>query len=116
MKEIDIAEFDSVLTTEKGPIVVDVWAEWCGPCRVMGPMLDDLSREYYSGLVKFFKSNVDDNSDLAKRFNVMSIPTLLLFKNGKKVGAIVGAMAPDKLVEKIDETFGLADEFVPRPR
>lgn len=104
MREITQKEFEqSMLAGE--PMIVDFWAEWCGPCKIMGPMLEQLS-EAYEGSVSFYKSNVDAEPDFAKRFNVMSIPTLVMFKEGQKLGSIVGAMGPDKIVNKINETFG----------
>lgn len=104
MREIDEKEFDALLS-EGQPMVLDIWAEWCGPCQVMGPMLEQLSSAY-EGSIAFYKSNVDLNPQLAKRFNVMSIPTLLMFVDGKKIGSVVGAMGPDKIVAKLDEAFG----------
>ena len=103
MRETNEKEFDSILSSGD-PIVLDIWAEWCGPCRVMGPMLEDISSAY-EGSVSFYKSNVDQNPSLAKRFNVMSIPTMLFFEDGKKIGSVVGAMGPDKIVAKINEAF-----------
>ena len=103
MKEINEKEFDSILATGR-PMILDIWAEWCGPCQVMGPMLEQLSA-IYEGSVSFYKSNVDSNPELAKRFNVMSIPTLLMFNGGEKVGSVVGAMSPDKIVARIEEAF-----------
>lgn len=104
MREINENEFDSLLS-EGRPMVLDIWAEWCGPCQVMGPMLEQISAAY-EGSVAFYKSNVDFNPQLAKRFNVMSIPTLLMFADGKKIGSVVGAMGPDKIVAKLEEAFG----------
>lgn len=104
MKEIDEKEFNALLS-EGRPMVLDIWATWCGPCQVMGPMLEQLS-SVYEGSVAFYKSNVDSNPQLAKRFNVMSIPTLLMFSGGKKVGTVVGAMGPDKIVAELEKAFG----------
>jgi len=85
-------------------VVVDVWAEWCGPCAVVAPMLLELS-----GLnphINFYKLNVDELPDLAKRFNVMSIPTLLFFKENKLADTIVGATSRQALGEKIYDAYG----------
>jgi len=103
MREIGDNELDAILD-QGDPVVVDMWAEWCGPCQVMGPMLEDIS-VIYEGAVAFYKCNVDENPELARRFNVLSIPTLLMFAGGRKVSSIVGAMGPDKVVAAINEAF-----------
>lgn len=92
------------MTLSPTPLVLDVWAPWCGPCVYMAPILEDLSDEY-GGRVRFAKSNVDDNPELARRFNVMSIPTLLIFSGGKVVGSIIGAAPAETIKEKIEEAI-----------
>jgi thioredoxin 2 len=77
-------------------VVVDLWAPWCGPCRIVGPILEDLSREY-AGRLKVVKVNVDDNPETAQRFQAYSIPTMVVLKNGRVVDRIVGAMAKPQL-------------------
>jgi thioredoxin 2 len=77
-------------------VVVDLWAPWCGPCRVVGPILEDLSREY-AGRLKVVKVNVDDNPVVAQRFQAFSIPTMVVIKNGRVVDRIVGAMPKGQL-------------------
>ena len=81
------------------PVVVDFWAPWCGPCRMVSPVIEKLS-EKYDGKLKIVKVNVDDNQNLAMQFNVMSIPTIMLFKNGKALDQAVGA-APSEFYEKM---------------
>ena len=81
------------------PVVVDFWAPWCGPCRMVSPVIEKLS-EKYDGKLKVVKVNVDDNQNLATQFNVMSIPTIMLFKNGKALDQAVGA-APSEFYEKM---------------
>jgi thioredoxin 1 len=82
----------------KYPIVVlDCWAEWCGPCRMIAPIIDQLAKEY-SGKIVFGKLNVDENPEGARRFDIMSIPTLLIFKDGKLIDRIVGAL-PKNILE-----------------
>ncbi len=99
MKEITITQdnFEDEVIKSTTPILVDFWAEWCGPCKIVGPILGELS-ETYDGKMKIGKLNVDENPDLASRFNVMSIPTMKFFKNGEIVGELVGA-APKNTIE-----------------
>lgn len=89
LREITDATFQAVLAEGK-PVVVDLWAPWCGPCRMMGPVMNELAEEY-EGRVIVGKMNVDDNEEVPANFNVMNIPTLLFFKNGQLVNRHVGA-------------------------
>ena len=93
--------FDSEVLKANVPVLVDFWAEWCGPCRQMTPTIDALASEY-QGKVKIGKLNVDDNGQTAMRYNVRSIPTLLLFKNGQVVEQRVGAMGKGDLQRILD--------------
>ena len=93
--------FDQEVVKSATPVLVDFWAEWCGPCRVVGPIVDQLADEL-KGKLKVAKLNVDDNQELAAQFSVMSIPTLIIFKSGKPVEQIVGAMPKDQLLKKIN--------------
>ncbi|HBR14822.1 MAG TPA: thioredoxin, partial [Candidatus Omnitrophica bacterium] len=77
------------------------WAEWCGPCRMIGPIVDEISQDL-TGKLKVVKVNVDEAQELAASYNIMSIPTLLLFKGGESVDQIVGAMSKDQLLERIN--------------
>jgi thioredoxin 1 len=81
------------------PVMVDFWAPWCGPCRMVSPVIEKLAGKY-SGKIKVVKVNVDDNQELAIKYNVMSIPTIMLFKNGKAVDQAIGA-APSEFYEKL---------------
>jgi thioredoxin 1 len=93
--------FDVEVLKSETPVLVDFWAEWCGPCRQMTPAIDALATEY-DGRVKIGKLNVDDNGQTAMRYNIRSIPTLLLFKNGQVVEQRVGAMGKTDVQRLID--------------
>lgn len=92
--------FDNDIKTS-GLVLVDFWAEWCGPCRAVSPILDELAGEYKDKL-KVIKVNVDDNQNTAMKFQVMSIPTILFLKNGQEVDKVVGAMPKSSFKSKID--------------
>jgi thioredoxin 1 len=93
--------FDETLSTHDGILMVDFWAEWCGPCRAIAPLLDALVQESV-GQVGLAKVNVDDNPGLAARYGIRSIPTILLVKQGKVVDQIIGAVPRAKIKEKLD--------------
>jgi thioredoxin 1 len=93
--------FDETLSTHEGLLMVDFWAEWCGPCRAIAPVLDDLVREA-SGRVALAKVNVDENPGLAARYGIRSIPTILLVKQGKVVDQVIGAVSKARIKEKLD--------------
>jgi thioredoxin 1 len=81
-------------------VVVDCWAPWCGPCRMVAPIVEELSRDY-AGKILFGKLNVDDNREVSRQYDIMSIPTLLVFKNGKRVDTIIGALPRQTLEQRI---------------
>ena len=104
-KPIIITDSDFSDTISKHPlIVVDFWASWCGPCHMLAPIIEELARDY-AGKVVFGKLNIDENRNTALKYQVMSIPTLLLFKNGKLVDRLVGAMPRQTLEPKIKRHF-----------
>ena len=96
--------FDSEVIKSSVPVLVDFWAEWCGPCRLVGPILEELAPEY-KGKLKIGKLNVDDNQDAPTKFGVMNIPTMIVFKNGKESERIVGAMSKLELQKKLDRAI-----------
>lgn len=94
--------FDTEVVNSDIPVVVDFWAPWCGPCRAVAPIMDQLAEEF-AGKAKIAKANVDEQGDLAQKFRIMSIPTVLVFKGGQVVEKVIGARSKDdfaKLVEK----------------
>ena len=98
---INDSDFEQKVLKATRPVLVDFWATWCGPCRMVAPIVDELAEEY-SGKVDFVKVDVDQNQATAARYNIMSIPTLLVFKNGQPVSHIVGARPKGELKRNLD--------------
>jgi len=101
--ELNDSNFDQIISAENATLV-DFWAEWCGPCRSVSPVVEDLSGEY-DGKVDFVKINVDENGGLAQKYNVLSIPTLAIFKNGEIVSRKVGSSPKESFKIMIDGTL-----------
>ena len=95
------ASFEDDVIKSEHPVVVDFWAEWCGPCRMIGPSLEDISNEM-AGKVKVVKLNVDENPQIASKFGVRSIPTLMIFKDGQLASRQIGAAPKQKLEQWIN--------------
>lgn len=96
--------FEQEVLKSDTPVLVDFWAPWCAPCRIISPAVEELAKEY-EGKLKVGKMNVDDNPQSASKFGVMSIPTLIVFKNGAPAQTIIGAQGKDKLKKTIDEVL-----------
>lgn len=95
-EQITDSDFKKIISDSDTPVLVDFWAPWCGPCRAMGPVLDELSTEY-AGKVRICKMNVDENQVTPREYNVRAIPTMVLIKNGQTVDTITGAVSKDAL-------------------
>lgn len=99
--QITDATFDSEVLKSSTPVLVDFWAEWCGPCRMIGPIVEEMAGEY-EGKAKITKVDVDSNPQISMKFGIRSIPTLLIFKNGEIVDQIVGAVPKAVLKRQLD--------------
>ena len=95
------SNFDRELTQDDKPMIVDFWAEWCGPCKMIAPLLDEIAREK-AGAVKVAKVNVDDNQSLSFKYNIRAIPALLFFKNGQLRDQIVGVTSKKDLLSRLE--------------
>jgi len=102
---VNDTEFDDVVVNSDVPVVVDFWAPWCGPCKAIAPVLEELAQEY-DGKVKVAKVNVDDNPSAASRFGVRGIPTLIAFKGGEAADQVVGAVGKPKLQAMFERMAG----------
>ena len=103
IKQVTDADFDATINGGK-PVFVDFWAPWCGPCRLIGPIVEELAPSY-DGKAVIAKMNVDDNPGVAQKYGVTSIPTLMMFKDGKLVDRVVGAMPKNQLQSFIDRNL-----------
>ena len=103
VQHVTDADFDKTIQGGK-PVLVDFWAPWCGPCRIIGPIVEELAPSY-QGRAVITKMNVDDNPQVAQKFGVTSIPTLMMFKDGKLVDRVVGAMPKGELQKFIDRNL-----------
>jgi len=95
--------FQKEVLESKVPVLVDFWASWCGPCRMMAPIIEELEKEFKGKEVKIGKLNVDENEKIAQQYHIMSIPTIIIFKNGKPVEQMVGVRGKEELAKKIED-------------
>ena len=103
-KSVNDSDFDQEVLESETPVLVDFWAEWCAPCKMVAPVLDDLANEY-DGKVKFVKVDVDGNPETATKYGIRSIPTLLVFKDGIPVDQVVGAVPKSVIKKHLDSTL-----------
>ena len=100
------SDFKTQVLESKEPVVVDFWAPWCAPCRIVSPIIDELGKEY-EGKLKVGKMNVDENPKVAGEYGIMSIPSIVFFKNGQPVRTMIGAQSKENYKEEIEETLSL---------
>ena len=103
--EFSESNFDQEVTKATTPVLVDLWAAWCGPCRIIAPVIEELAGKY-QGKMKMGKLNVDDHPQIAAQFRIMNIPTLLLFKGGQEVDRIVGVVPKEELIRRLEKIIG----------
>ncbi len=99
------SSFDSEVLQSNTPVLVDYWAEWCGPCKMIGPILEDVAKDY-AGKLKVAKLNIDENQDTPPKYGIRGIPTLMLFKNGNVEATKVGALSKTQLIAFLDANLG----------
>ena len=105
--EVTDQEFETSVVKSERPVLVDFWAPWCGPCRAIAPIVEELAGEY-QGKVEFAKLNTDDNQRTAMKYGIMAIPTLVLFRGGNEVARVTGVQSKQNLKKTIDSVVGAA--------
>jgi thioredoxin 1 len=104
LTQVDSAAFENEVLQSKTPVLVDFWAPWCGPCKMIGPIVEGLAEEY-GGKVKVVKVNVDNNQDLAARYNIRGIPTVMIFNGGQLAKSFVGLRSKEDLAQALDDVL-----------
>ena len=106
VREVDDNEFQSVVLDAETPVVVDFWAPWCGPCRIVSPVVEELSRDY-DGKVRFTKMNTDENEMAPMQFGIQVLPTLVIFNQGREVNRLIGFSPKEQLKRQIDRSLSI---------
>jgi thioredoxin 1 len=102
--QLNAMNWNDIVLNSDMPVLIDFWAEWCGPCRMVGPIVEQLAQSL-EGKVKVFKLNVDQNQEIAMKYNVQSIPTLVIFKNGKEIARTIGLSPKEKYEKFVNNTL-----------
>lgn len=104
IKQVNTSSFEADVLKADVPVLVDYWAEWCGPCKMVAPVIDEVSRDYGDKL-SVAKVNIDENQEIAQKYNIRGIPTLMLFRNGAVVATKVGALSKSQLTAFLDSNL-----------
>jgi len=102
VEEINDKDFVDKVLNSKIPVLVDFWAQWCGPCRMLTPIIEELAKEYDEQKIKIYKLNVDENPQIAAKYGIMAIPTVIIFKDGKPVEQVTGVRNKKEYIELIE--------------
>jgi len=106
VSDIEDQDFETAVLDSSTPVVVDFWAPWCGPCRIVSPIVEELSHEY-EGQVSFYKMNTDENEEAPMQFGIQVLPTLVIFKDGREVNRLIGFAPKEQLKRQIDRSLSM---------